>query len=348
MGGTVYVVVGAQYGDEGKGKVAAFLTMEARISHVVRCGVGPNAGHGIWVPLPRGTREVECRHVPSGFVSPDASLLVAPGTAVDPEVLEQELAILEELGVDVHDRFGVDSRCPVVEARHKESEGGGSYLHTEIGSMASGCGALNAERALRERRVRFARDVEGLKSLLVEDVPARLAEQLQAGKDVLLEGTQGFGLSLVHGTYPYVTSKDTTAAQCLSDAGLGPSWPVRVVACVKPYTTRAGTGPLAGEGDPTVQHVDEPEIRPGVAIGGRRRVGSFDHELVRRALEVNGASGIAVTNLDRMWPEDHSKVRSADLSPQARAFLEQLEDSYEVPVVLVSTGAELRHTFGCA
>ncbi|MFO8033606.1 MAG: adenylosuccinate synthetase, partial [Candidatus Bipolaricaulota bacterium] len=287
------------------------------------------------------------RHVPSGFVSPDAQLLVAPGTAVDPDVLQGELGILEDLGADVQDRFGIDSHCPVVEARHKESEGEGSYLHAEIGSMASGCGALNSELAMRDRSVKFARDVGDLSSHVVEDVPHRLAEELRAGRDVLLEGTQGFGLSLVYGTYPYVTSKDTTAAQCLSDAGLGPSWPVRVIACVKPYTTRAGTGPLVGEGDPSVQHVSEPEIRPGVAIGGRRRVGSFDHELVRRALEANGAAGIAVTNLDRMWPEDQGKIRGADLSPRARAFLEQLEDSYEIPVMLVSTGAELRHTFGC-
>ncbi len=348
MGGTVYVVVGAQYGDEGKGKVAAFLTMEGAIGHTVRCGVGPNAGHGVWVTLPRGTREVECRHVPSGFVSPDAKLLVAPGTAVDPSVLEQELALLDEYGADIHDRLIIDGRCPVVEARHREGEGQGSYLHAKIGSMASGCGALNSERSLRDPDVRFVRDVPELTSYCQQDVSALLASELRAGGDILLEGTQGFGLSLVHGPYPYVTSKDTTAAQCLSDAGLGPSWTVRVIACVKPYTTRAGTGPLEGENDPAVQHVVEPEIRPGVAVGGHRRVGNFDHELVRRALEVNGASGLAVTNIDRMWPKDQGKVRTDELSPEARAFLERLEETYEIPVMLVSTGAELRHTFGSA
>ncbi len=348
MGGTVYVVVGAQYGDEGKGKVAAFLTMEAAIGHAVRCGVGPNAGHGVWVTLPRGTREVECRHVPSGFASPEARLYLAPGTAVDPQVLEQELGVMEDLGVDIHDRFQIDGRCPVVEARHREMEAEGSYLHSEVGSMASGCGALNAERAKRVREVRFAREVPELGDHIAEEVPARLMEGLVNGGDVLLEGTQGFGLSLVYGTYPYVTSKDTTASQCLSDAGIGLNWKVKVIACLKPYMTRAGTGPLLGEGDPQVQHVSEPEIRPGVVVGSRRRVGVFDRDLVRRALEVNGASGMAVTNLDRMWPEDHGKVRSADLSAAARSFLEDLEDTYGVPVVLVSTGAELRHTFGGA
>lgn len=347
MSGTVHVVVGAQYGDEGKGKVAAFLTMERAIGSAVRCGVGPNAGHGLCVTLPKGTREVECRHVPCGFVSPEASLYVAPGTAVDPAVLRKELDALDKLGPDVRGRLRIDARCPIVETRHREAETGGSYLHTQIGSMVSGCGPLNAERALRDGNVRFARQIEELAPYVTEGVPSLLVEELRTGTDVLLEGTQGFGLSLVHGTYPYVTSKDTTAAQCLTDAGLGPAWQIEVIVCVKPYTTRAGTGPLTGEGDPTVKDVRERELRPGVVVGEHRRVGVFDPDLVSRALIVNSATGIAVTNLDRMWPADHGKVRRVDLSPPSREFMDGLENRYEIPVVLVSTGAELRHTFVC-
>ena len=339
--GTCYIVVGAQHGDEGKGKVSAMLTLQHDIPYAVRCGVGPNAGHGVWYESGQMSGEIEGRHVPCGFVNPRATLFVAPGTLIDPEVLEAELGVLERFGVEARERLKIDSRCPVVEERHRIAEGGGSYLHTAIGSMCSGCGSLNAERSLRDSKVKFARDIESLRQYVVDDVSLLLAKKLNEGKELLLEGTQGFGLSLIHGQYPYVTSKDTTASQFLTDAGISPLFPMRVYACLKPYTTRAGTGSLKGENDPSLAHITEHEVRPGVVIGTTRRVGLFDQDLVARALAVNGATDIALTNVDRMWPEDYGKTALDTLSPDTTRFVDELEKEFHVPVTLISTGPRL-------
>lgn len=341
--GTCYIVVGAQYGDEGKGKVSAMLTLQHCIPNAVRCGVGPNAGHGVWYESGKISGEIEGRHIPCGFVNPRTTLFMAPGTLIDPEVLETELNALERFGIEVRERLRIDSRCPVVEERHRIAEGGGSYLHTAIGSMGSGCGNLNAERALRDSRVRFARDIESLGPYVVDDVSLLLIEDLNAGKNLLVEGTQGFGLSLIHGQYPYVTSKDTTASQFLADAGIPPILPTRVYACMKPYTTRAGTGPLNGENDPSLVHITEREVRPGVVIGEKRRVGLFDKDLAGRALAMNGATDIALTNVDRMWPDDVGKTAMDTLSVDATRFIDKLEKEFHIPVTLISTGPRLEH-----
>ncbi|MEA3460075.1 MAG: adenylosuccinate synthetase [Chloroflexota bacterium] len=341
--GLCYVVVGAQYGDEGKGKVSAVLTLLKDIPYAVRCGVGPNAGHGVWYESGKMAGEIEGRHIPCGFVNPRTTLFIAPGTSIDPEVLETELGVLEGFGIEVRKRLKIDSRCPIVEERHRLAEKGGSYLHTAIGSMGSGCGNLNAERALRDANVRFAGDIESLRPYIVGDVSLLLVEKLNGGENLLVEGTQGFGLSLVHGPYPYVTSKDTTASQFLADAGIPPSFPVRVYTCLKPYTTRAGTGPLKGENDPSLAHITEREVRPGVVIGEERRIGLFDKDLVGRALVVNGATDIALTNVDRMWPEDYGKTTMDKLSLDATRFVDELEKEFNVPVTLISTGCQLEH-----
>jgi len=341
--GICYIVVGAQYGDEGKGKVSAVLTLRHDIPNAVRCGVGPNAGHGVWYEGDGISGEIEGRHIPCGFVNARTTLFIAPGTLIDPEVLETELNVLEKFGIKARKRLKIDSRCPVIEERHRIAEGRGSYLHTAIGSMGSGCGNLNAERALRDSKVRFARDIESLRPYVIDDVSLLLIEELNAGKSLLVEGTQGFGLSLVHGQYPYVTSKDTTASQFLADAGIPPSFPVRVYACMKPYTTRAGTGPLKGENDPSLSHITEREVRPNVVIGEKRRIGLFDKDLVRRALVVNGATDIALTNIDRMWPEDYGKTTMDKLSFDARRFIDELEEEFHIPVTLISTGPRLEH-----
>ncbi len=342
--GICYIVIGTQYGDEGKGKVSAVLTLQRNIPNAVRCGVGPNAGHGVWYESGEISGEIEGRHIPCGFVNPLTALFIAPGTLIDPKVLETELNVLERFGIEVRKRLKIDSRCPVIEERHRIAEKKGSYLHTVIGSMGSGCGNLNAERALRDPKVKFAKDIESLRPYVVDDVSLLLIEKLKAGEDLLVEGTQGFGLSLVHGQYPYVTSKDTTASQFLADAGIPPSFPIKVYACMKPYTTRAGTGPLKGENDPSLAHITEREIRPGVVVGEKRRVGLFDKDLVGRALAVNGATDIALTNVDRMWPEDYGKTTVDKLSLDARRFIDDLEEAFHIPVTLISTGPRLEQT----
>lgn len=331
---TIYIVVGLQYGDEGKGKIAATLPGIYNISIAARAGVGPNAGHGVRY---KG-REIEFRHISAASIDESIELtVIGPGTAIDPQVLYEEIKTLEGLGVKIKNKLKIDKRCPIIEERHKLQESKGSYLYN-LGSMCSGSGALHSERAIRSKDIKFAE--EELQEYS-SDVPKLLYEAIKDRKNVLIEGTQGYGLSLFHGEYPYVTSKDTTASQLLADLGIPPVYLTVVVGCIKPYTTRAGAGPLKGEGSKEVAHIVEKEIRPGVLVGEKRRVGEFDWELVEEASRVNGVSYFAITNLDRRYPQDYKKKDFEELSKDARKFIDELEDRLEIPVGIISTGPEL-------
>jgi len=325
------VVCGAQYGDEGKGKVVAYLSSRDRPAYVIRGGVGPNAGHGVRL---RG-KEFECRHVPSGFVCETAQLRVGAGTLVDPRLFIEEMEALERLGTTVRHRMGLDGNCGVIEQRHVDEERGSDFYRKEIGSMLSGCGRAASERALR--KLKTAREIEEL-SQFIRDVASEANDALDNETLIILEGSQGFGLSLYHGQYPFVTSKDTSASSVASDVGVSPKMVEQVFLVVKPYVTRAGMGPLKAEGVPQVV---EEEIRPGVAIGKHRRVAGFDWELIRRAVMINRPTCLALTNVDRMWEENRGVKQFDELCKEAKRFVTELEDKTKVPVGIISTGPEV-------
>ena len=332
---SVYIVVGGFYGDEGKGKVAQYLAYADRPTIAARGGVGPNAGHEV----KHEGKSFEFRHVPSAALTPHMSieLFVGPGVLIDPEVLSIELDDLEEFDPRIRNRFHIDGNCVIVEKRHKKSEWENGYLSKEIGSMRSGCGPANSERAMRKKDIKLAKDVDEL-AFYVTEVSKEINEAIDQKSDVLLEGTQGYGLSLFHGPYPFVTSKDTTASQIAADVGIGPTRVDEVVVVIKPYVTRAGRGPL-NEYETT--RLEEDEIRPGVAIGSKRRIGKFDWDLARRALVTNGATQIALTNVDRFWEEDKSVKTFNELTKETRKFVEQLENKLKVPVTLISNGPNI-------
>ena len=311
----------------------AYIAHRDKPEYSVRGGVGPNAGHGVRY---RGL-EIECRHVSAGFVCESTELRLGPGSLVDPELLSKEIKHLEELGFSVARRFKVDRNCGVVEGRHVEGEQTDSYLYERIGSMVSGCGRANAERALRTLKV--AKNLPELGSMVC-DVSMEMNKALDEGKSVVIEGTQGYGLSLYHGAYPFVTSKDTAASTLAGDVGISPFKIDEIVLVMKPYVTRAGMGPLV-EGASGVPRIEEAEIRPGVAIGNRRRIGNFDWELVQRAVMVNRPTQIAITNIDRRWPENRNLRNFEDLQGEAREFVEEIEGRLKTHVTLISTGPEL-------
>jgi adenylosuccinate synthase len=181
------IVCGSQFGDEGKGKIVAYLSWKDRPAFVIRGGVGPNAGHGVTF---KG-KELECRHVPAGFVSESSQLRLGAGSLVHPELLEEEIRRIEETGIRVRDRMGVDRNCGIICAEHIEGERNNQFLNKEIGSMLSGCGKATSERALR--KLRIARELEDLRPL-IRDVAKEANEAIDNGDSVILEGTQGFGL----------------------------------------------------------------------------------------------------------------------------------------------------------
>ncbi|MEW6231149.1 MAG: adenylosuccinate synthetase [Chloroflexota bacterium] len=325
---SVTIVAGGFWGDEGKGKVVAYLAIQDNPSHVVRAGVGPNAGHTIHF---QGRKWV-LRQVPSGFVNAQSRLLIGAGVLLDPRVVQQEVS---ELGLS--GRLGIDGQCTVIEEEHIQQDRSSEHLAKKVGTTGTGCGPANEARV--RRQARLARDLPELKPYLA-DVPLELHRTLKAGHHVLIEGTQGFGLSLYHGSYPFVTSKDTTASAFCMDVGIGPTRVNQVIVVFKAYVSRVGEGPLSMPLSP-----EEVRVRGweefGAVTGRPRRIGEFDLELARRAVMINGATQVAVTCLDKRFPECYGTTRREQLSPAAEGFLAKIEGELELPVTMISTGPEL-------
>ncbi|ABK78085.1 adenylosuccinate synthase [Cenarchaeum symbiosum A] len=320
------VVVGGFFGDEGKGKIISHMAQNDGPSIIVRGGAGPNAGHTIR----DGDKVYKVRMLPSGFLNKDAKVMIGPGVVIDPVVLKAEI---EEFGV--RGRAFVDANCGIIEEEHKKLDSGGD-LKGRIGSTGSGTGPANAARAMRT--LRLAGDEPRLLRLL-KDVPRAVNTALDDGETILAEGTQGTFLSLWHGTYPYVTTKDVTASGICADIGIGPRRVDEVVVVFKSYVTRVGTGPLEGE-------LDDKEVEKrgwgefGTVTGRPRRAADFDFELAGRAVMLNGATQAAITKLDVRFPACKGITSYGELPMEARTFVASVEERLGVPVTMLGTGPD--------
>jgi adenylosuccinate synthase len=318
------VVVDGFFGDGGKGKVVSYLAVADQVAVCARGGVGPNAGHTV---VDDGVT-FKLRMVPCAFVNQDTRLLIGPGVVINPEIVLKEI---KELGIE--DRVGVDPQCAIIEPKHIEADGKG-YLKEKIGTTGTGTGPCNSDRAMRVAKM--AREVPELKDYL-SDVPVELNEALDDGKNILIEGTQGTYISLYHGTYPFVTSNDVCASATCSDVGIGPTRVDEVVLVLKAYVTRVGAGYLEGE----LSH-EEAKRRGwdeyGTVTGRQRRAAPFNYALAKRAAMLNGATQIAVTKLDILYPECKGSSDYATLPPEATAFIDKIEEEIGVPVTLIGTG----------
>ena len=318
------VLVGGFFGDEGKGKIVSYLSKNDNPSIVVRGGAGPNAGHTI----KDGNTTYKVRMLPSGFLNKNAKVMIGPGVVVNPEVFFKEI---EEY--DVSGRAFLDKHCGIIEQNHLEEDSKGR-LKEKIGSTGSGTGPANAERAMRT--LKMAKDIESLSSYVV-DVPNEVNSALKDQKNVLIEGTQGTHLSLWHGTYPFVTSKDVTASGICADVGLGPKSVDEVMVVFKAYLTRVGTGPMANE-------LSEEETEKkgwaefGTVTGRPRRAAEFDFDLAQRAVMLNSATQLAITKLDVRFPECAGVKSFNDLTSEAKSFIKNIEEKLQVPVTLIGTG----------
>ena len=321
------VIVDGFFGDTGKGKIVSYLAVADVAAVCARAGVGPNAGHTVV----KDGKTYKLRMVPSAFVNPKTRLLIGPGVVVNPEIVLKEV---EELGVE--DRFGLDPQCAVIEPSHIELDRRG-HLKTEIQTTGTGTGPCNADRAMR--KARMARDIPELR-LFIADVPEEVNRALDEGEGVIIEGTQGTYISLYHGTYPYVTSKDVCASAACSDVGIGPTRVDEVVLVFKAYVTRVGAGDLPGE-----IGLEEAKRRGwdeyGTVTGRQRRAAPFNFELAKKAAMINGATQIAVTKLDILYPDCKGLTRFEELSPDARRFVKRIEDELHLPVTLIGTGPSL-------
>jgi len=331
---TCSILVGGGWGDEGKGKCITYLCYNDKPDIIARAGVGPNAGHSVEF---KGDK-YGLRLTPSGFFHKDARLLIGAGVLVDPQVFIHELDYLNKY--DVKGRTFADYRCAIIEEKHKGQDRASDYLSKKIGSTGTGCGPANADRV--NRIAKLARDVDELENYIT-DVPKEVNEALDDKKDVFIEGSQGFGLSLYYGTYPYVTSKDTTASTAAADVGVGPTRIDEVIVVFKSYITRVGAGPFKTE-IPQEEAEKMGLEEYGVVTGRRRRVGTFDMDLAREACMINGATQIALTCVDRIFKECERVKDYSKLSGEVKRFIEEIEEGTGVPVTIISTGPDLEDT----
>jgi adenylosuccinate synthase len=329
---TCVVVVGAQWGDEGKGKLVDVLAERADL--VVRYQGGANAGHTVVI----GDKQFILRQIPSGILHPRVTCVIGNGVVLEPENLFAELDHLHERGIDTAGRLFVSNRAHLVLPYHKLLDAA-SDKSQKLGTTGRGIGpAYEDKYGRRGIRVADLRRVECARILLTDRVARanqllgimgsseradledhiqlleRLAPRLlplaadtglmvhraiRGGRRVLLEGAQGALLDVDHGTYPYVTSSNTTAGGAAVGAGIGPTGIDGVLGVVKAYTTRVGNGPLPTEAEsPYGERLRELGGEFGAVTGRPRRCGWFDATVVRYAARVNGLTGLAVTKLD--------------------------------------------------
>jgi len=318
------LVVGGAFGDEGKGKVVSYLAVKDKVDVAVRGGVGPNAGHTVV----SGGKTYKVRLVPTAFTNPQTRLLIGAGVVVNPQILLEEVDLTGARG-----RLGIDYQSGIIDEEHIQRDKVG-HLKEKIGTTGTGTGPANADRVLRKGKV--ARDILALQEFLT-DVAGEVNSALDEGKQVLVEGTQGTFLSLYHGTYPFVTSKDTTASAACADVGLGPLRVAEVIVVFKAYLTRVGEGPLEGE-IPTEEVVKRGWGEFGTVTGRMRRAAPFNFKLAKRACILNSATQIALTKLDVLFKCDAHVKKFEDLSAEAKNFVRKIEDEIGVKVTLIGTG----------
>jgi adenylosuccinate synthase len=417
------VVIGSQWGDEGKGKIVDWLTDHAQ--GVVRFQGGHNAGHTLVI----GGKKTILRLIPSGILREGVACYIGNGVVLSPAALLAEIAELESAGIDVTRRLRISEACPLILPHHvavdharEAAKGAG-----KIGTTGRGIGPAYedkvARRAIRLQdllhRERFAAKlgevldyhnfvlknyfrapiVDFQKTLddtlalaerikpMVADVPRMLYEAQKAGKNLLFEGAQGTLLDVDHGTYPYVTSSNCVAGAACAGAGVGPHLLHYVLGITKAYTTRVGSGPFPTELEDDIgKHLAERGNEFGSVTGRPRRCGWFDAAALKRSIQINGISGLCVTKLDVLdgvealqlgvgyrldgeqldllpsgaealaecepiyeeipgWSGSTvGLTRYEQLPAEARHYLKRIEEICEVPVDMISTGAERMET----
>ena len=339
----VDVLVGGQYGSEGKGNIVGHIAPE--YSLLVRVG-GPNAGHKVYAePEPEAYF-----HLPSGTErAPKAQLLLGAGAVIYPPKLLLEIATHR---VDA-ERLSIDPCAMIIEDGDIEQE---KAMLDTISSTAQGVGAASARKIMgrggkTNPPVRLAKEITELKPF-VRESQAILERAFARGERVLLEGTQGTSLSLHHGLYPWVTSRETSVAGCLADAGIASTRVRRVIMVCRTYPIRVG-GP-SGHMELEITY-EELSSRSGIDIGElkktetttttkkQRRLAEFDWEQLHRSTMLNGPTDIALTFVDYLNKANRNAFRFDQLTLEAVRFIEEVERVSGVPVSLVSTNFSWRN-----
>ncbi len=329
------VVIGTQWGDEGKGKIVDWLTDHAQ--GVVRFQGGHNAGHTLVI----GDKKTVLHLIPSGILHDKVICYIGNGVVVSPEALLKEIDMLEQAGVDVVGRLRISDACPLILPCHIALDNARETARgvSKIGTTGRGIGPAYEDKVARRairlidlfHRDRFAAKlgemldyhnfvlknyfkaptVDFQKTMdnvlakaerikpMVADVPQLLFNKNKSGGNLLFEGAQGALLDVDHGTYPFVTSSNCIAGAAASGSGVGPQMLHYVLGITKAYTTRVGSGPFPTELDDDVgKYLAKQGNEFGSTTGRPRRCGWFDAVALRRSIQINGVSGLCMTKLD--------------------------------------------------
>jgi adenylosuccinate synthase len=313
------VIVGGQFGSEGKGKVAYFLAQEMKAQIAVRVG-GSNSGHTV---IDEKGTPIIFRHLPTAAILPKVTCVLTAGNYINTKILLEEV----EIARIPPDNLIIDPYAMIVTDTELNEERK-SLLHQRIGSTLSGTGAAISRRIGRHPSILFAKDERKLGKFLGRTARF-LRKNLADGVRIIVEGTQGFGLSLLHSEfYPYVTSRETTAAAFISEAGLSPIDVDDIVLVLRSFPIRVGgnSGPLPNEIDwKTVTEesgASFPLIEYTSVTKTLRRVGYFDPEIVQRAIQINQPTRIALNHLDYV---DASCRVSQTTNEKVSAFVADIE-----------------------
>jgi adenylosuccinate synthase len=413
------VVIGTQWGDEGKGKLVDLLT--DRVAAVVRFQGGHNAGHTLVI---KGEKTV-LKLIPSGILREGVQCLIGNGVVLSPPALFEELEMLEAKGVPARSRLKISPACPLILPSHVALDKARELARgiNKIGTTGRGIGPAYEDKVARRavrlgdlfHRERFAAKLGEVLDFhnfvlreyfkqptidfqqtldqylalapqlkpLVADVTAILEQLRAAGKNTLFEGAQGALLDIDLGTYPYVTSSNTTAGGAATGSGFGPRYFDYVLGIVKAYTTRVGSGPFPTElSDAVGEHLATKGKEFGSVTGRRRRTGWFDAVALRRSVFNNSVTGLCITKLDVLdgldelricveyrgkagvplgaeglaecepvyidmpgWKETTFGITDyAALPANARAYLHKMEELVGVPIDIISTGPDRAQT----
>ena len=405
------VLLGAQWGDEGKGKLVDLLTEQ--VSCVVRFQGGHNAGHTLVV----GDEKTVLHLIPSGILRSHVECVIGNGVVVQPKSLIAEIDYLEYKGVDVRSRLKISGQCPVILPTHvaldqaRELKRGDDALGTTKRGIGPAYEDKVARRGLRlgdlTKPIKLAEKLEELLSYhnfllkhyydvseiqyslaleelqeqgeilapMLADVPTVLHEHQNAGHSILFEGAQGSLLDIDHGTYPYVTSSNTTAGSACTGSGIGPLNIDDVIGITKAHTTRVGSGPFLTElTDEIGDHLAKAGHEFGSTTGRARRCGWLDLVSLKRMIDINSISKLCLTKLDVLdnlkeikvcvdyqeegngytvpvyktfdgWNTSTSGAYDfRSLPTEAKEYVNFIEDFVGVPISIISTGAERNET----
>lgn len=337
----VDVIIGGQWGSEGKGHIASYLSPEYAI--LVRVG-GPNAGHKVFL----GSTPYTHHQLPSGTLRSHAKLIIAAGAVLNAEKLLTEIA---DCNVE-RERLSIDPQAMIISRADVARE---DRLVANIGSTGQGVGYATGRRITgRGSGVKLARDVKDL-APFIRDTWEILEKAYRSGKKVLIEGTQGSGLSLYHGSYPHVTSRDTSVSGALSEAGVPPGRIRKVIMTCRSYPIRVQSprGKTSGEMGIEIDwktvskrsHLDFNQLKTTERTSTTnrdRRVAEFSWSMLRRAAALNGPTDIALTFADYISSQNEKAHRFEQLTSETITFIEEIERVAAAPVSLISTRFDFR------